>query len=304
MNITNPIRQRRKKKAFPVSTICRNCGTQQISRYCHNCGQDLFSGSERSLKEITNSFMDTVLAWDNKLIITLRYLIFYPGKLTREFFSGKIASYVFPAKLFWFMSILFFATISLDAEIELDTSDINKIIETVQGNISSETLEVEDKKKVSKEIKEILDDHIKGKESGELFMNYAPYAMFLLIPFFALLVQMFYFRKCRYYASQMIFSLHFHTFVFMAFAIFNLIILFSPTFEDSEILIYLYFFVPLIYFIISLFVVYRPKKRHLLWKIPLIMLLYVIALLAVVVLLGLLIGVLTYGIEFVGEIFD
>jgi len=246
--------------------------------------------------------MDTVLAWDNKLIVTLKYLVFYPGKLTKEFFAGKIASYVFPSKLFWFMSILFFATLSVDTEMELSNNDIGRIINVVQKNISAEENKVTDKEKVSLEIKEILDDRIKNNETSKVFISYAPYAMFLLIPVFALLVQMFYFRRCKYYASQMIFSLHFHTFVFLAFAIFNIVLFFHPPLEDSDSLTWLYFLLPAIYFIISLYVVYRPKKRHLLWKMPLIMLLYLFAMLVTIVLLAIVSGILIHGVGILDEI--
>jgi hypothetical protein len=99
--------KQKNKKVLPVQSVCRNCGTQLSGRYCHCCGQDLFAGGEKTVGEILYHTFDTVFAWDNKIFRTLVSLMFYPGKLTKEFFSGKIVQYVYPAKLFWFIPFFF-----------------------------------------------------------------------------------------------------------------------------------------------------------------------------------------------------
>ncbi|MCD7902058.1 MAG: DUF3667 domain-containing protein [Bacteroides sp.] len=98
--------------------VCRNCQTRLVSRYCHNCGQDLFSGTEKTINEIIYNTFDTVFAFDNKILITLKYLFFFPGKLTKNFFEGKVICYVYPAKLFWFATLFFFAMLTFNSKIE------------------------------------------------------------------------------------------------------------------------------------------------------------------------------------------
>lgn len=47
--------------------------------------------------------------------------------------------------------------------------------------------------------------------------------MFLLLPLFALFLKLFYDRKKYYYADHAIFSLHFHSAVFLLFFVFTLV---------------------------------------------------------------------------------
>lgn len=273
------------KTKLPIKNTCRNCGTQQISRYCHNCGQDLFAGSERSIKEILHNALDTIFAFDNNIIRTLKYLLFYPGKLTNEFFAGRIVCYVYPAKLFWFITLIFFAIIAFDSDNKaIDSDDVDEIIRIVETNLAEKT--PENRKVTHDKIDEVIKEKLSNKQIIETLMGYMPYAMFILMPFFALLVQMFFFRKCRYYVSQLIFSFHFHSFVFLFFAMVWGMGMIFPSLADSM-LWPISIWVPAVYFVISLYVVYKPKIRNLIWKIPVIVLIYGIAI--VIVLLGLVI---------------
>jgi Protein of unknown function (DUF3667) len=57
-----------------------------------------------------------------------------------------------------------------------------------------------------------------------------PKMMFILLPLFALLLELFYSRKKYFYADHVIFSLHFHTAVFLIFLIFAIVSLLFPAF--------------------------------------------------------------------------
>jgi len=59
-----------------------------------------------------------------------------------------------------------------------------------------------------------------GREVRKGFFENAPKVMFVLLPFFALLLKIFYFR--RYYVEHFIFALHLHAF---AFAIFTIVLI-------------------------------------------------------------------------------
>lgn len=47
------------------------------------------------------------------------------------------------------------------------------------------------------------------------FFNYAPTLMFILLPLFAVVLKLLYFRSRRYYAEHFVFLLHVHSFVFL-----------------------------------------------------------------------------------------
>jgi len=98
-----------KRKTEIVRAVCRNCGTPTVGRWCHNCGQDLFAGRMHQLRELAGDTLGNLFALDGKLLRTLWYLVAFPGRLTAEFYAGRIVRYVYPSKLFWFITIVFFA---------------------------------------------------------------------------------------------------------------------------------------------------------------------------------------------------
>jgi len=117
-----------------------------IARYCHNCGQDFYAGNEKTVGEIFYNTVDTVFAWDNKILKTLKLLLFFPGKLTKEFFSGRVVQYVYPAKLFWFITILFFAAINIEGKFGQSIGDnSNTEIVLKPGEISIQDKETTEK---------------------------------------------------------------------------------------------------------------------------------------------------------------
>jgi|GEM_PF-1202443 len=53
------------------------------------------------------------------------------------------------------------------------------------------------------------------EEFNDLFNDWLPKALFVLMPFFAFILRIFHWGKDRRYLQQFVFSLHFHTFLFM-----------------------------------------------------------------------------------------
>jgi hypothetical protein len=65
--------------------------------------------------------------------------------------------------------------------------------------------------------------------------HFVPKLMFFLLPIFALLLELFYNRKKYIYADHIIFSLHYHTAVFLIFLVFAIISLLFPALtKDTE----------------------------------------------------------------------
>ena len=53
-------------------------------------------------------------------------------------------------------------------------------------------------------------------EFGHLLMKAISYMMFVLMPFFALIVFLFYRKDTQYYLGTLVFSIHYHSFIFLA----------------------------------------------------------------------------------------
>ena len=257
-------------------------------RYCHSCGQDVFAGARRSVWKIVFNVFDNVFSLDNKLLVTLVNLVFCPGKLTKEYFEGHVVKYVVPPKLFWFISILFFAVLTSQVDFgnnkkDISPDEVNIMMtgEQIKDDVKSEdnisnSAEGEKDEKSKKE-------ELKIKMVKSVVSTYFPYLVFIMIPFFALFVMLFFHRRRDgfIYADHLVFAFHFHSFVFLFFGI---CILLSKVFPQvpTEIDTFV-FFTPPLYLLIAVYVFYRPRIISLVWKFPIMSFCYFVSLLVVVI---------------------
>ncbi len=98
---------------------CLNC-KQPISNkdnFCSNCGQvnDL---KPLSIKQYLSELLAGLFSFDTRTLSTLYQLIFKPGKVTKNYISGKRMCYVNPFKMYLHISILFFLMISLISKLD------------------------------------------------------------------------------------------------------------------------------------------------------------------------------------------
>jgi hypothetical protein len=70
----------------------------------------------------------------------------------------------------------------------------------------------------------------------------APTVMFLLLPVFALLLKLLYFRSSRFYVEHFVFALHYHAF---AFVLYTVIIVVPEVLRPELLLIWLYLYLPI-----------------------------------------------------------
>jgi hypothetical protein len=102
------------KKKFTVSHTperkerdCLNCGTIVQGRYCQNCGQENIIPKETFWSLVIHFFYD-ITHFDSKFFDTLKYLLFRPGFLSKEYLRGRRNSYLNPVRMYVFTSALFF----------------------------------------------------------------------------------------------------------------------------------------------------------------------------------------------------
>jgi hypothetical protein len=106
-----PAEARLPAPAAPASSVeaprCDNCGASVPGRYCGNCGQRL-EPPLHSLGHFIGVAAEDLTHADSRLWRTLLALLIRPGKLTREFLSGRRASYLPPVRLYLVVSVVFF----------------------------------------------------------------------------------------------------------------------------------------------------------------------------------------------------
>ncbi|WP_349318785.1 DUF3667 domain-containing protein [Chitinophaga sp. MM2321] len=86
---------------------CLNCGTEVPERFCTHCGQENTIQHE-TFGHLLKHFTADILHYDSQFLSTLKYLLFRPGFLTKEYLAGRRVKYVNPIKLYVFISFVFF----------------------------------------------------------------------------------------------------------------------------------------------------------------------------------------------------
>lgn len=87
--------------------ICLNCGAAVQGRFCHICGQENIEPKE-SFWHLVTHFAYDITHFDGKFFSTLKYLLFRPGFLSKQYLLGRRVSYLHPIRMYVFTSAFFF----------------------------------------------------------------------------------------------------------------------------------------------------------------------------------------------------
>ena len=210
---------------------CPNCGAPTPKEYCDTCGQrnlDLHT----SLRALIAEALEELLGADSRLGRTLFALFFRPGFLSREYRAGRRAHFTSPIKLYLAASAFFFVLgvsappplhlgsngLAIGAEPpgqerkSLDSAQLQSIHELVAGfghvgarlNAQIDRATAPDPQAAAQ-----------ARHAFELaFFNNLPRAMILLLPAFALLLKLLYWR--RFLIDHLVFVLHLNAASFCA----------------------------------------------------------------------------------------
>ena len=235
---------------------CLNCGHAVEERYCTHCGQENLEPTE-SIGHIIGHFFADITHFDSKFFITVKDLFLRPGFLTREYIAGRRMSYLNPIRMYIFISAIFFIALfagrkehsaaprpnaSIEAKEKNESLSLNMgdgvvLIDMTEykyntvHEFDSVQNSLPDSAKEKGTMRWILRHNVREKERRgtatihiEVDISHdIPKLMFLLLPLFALYVGLFYSRKKYYYVNHAIFSVHFHSFVFLLMLFFILL---------------------------------------------------------------------------------
>ncbi len=235
----------------PVDNTCLNCNTDlpKGAKFCPKCGQE-----NRDLRirfiELVGEFLSNTFNFDARLGRTVIDLIKRPGEMTKQFHEGKRARYVRPLQLYLFVSFVYFLLLSIvpttiinklpESLEEADLTAENAVIDvSVAGNdiyMLGENLKHTDpndeeaidsllsldgemehndwERHLLKQTIRAVNPKYEDELKKELFSNLS-WAMFLLLPLFAAMLWLMVRKISPYYIDSIIFSIHFHSVVFM-----------------------------------------------------------------------------------------
>ncbi len=202
----------------PVVLTCANCTTELKPKFafCPVCGQSTEPKVE-SFGEVAKTFLEDYFSFDSKVFRSLRPLVTNPGFLTNEYIQGRRVRYIPPLRMYVTISLLAFLLLA-----------INKPSRTQLQSGSEEisALELDEiQKDLSTAYPRSADDVIDVEEAfwDNFFDSTLPKLFFIMVPLYGLIQAMLYQRQRRYYMEHLIFSLHFHSFVFLMLLVYMLI---------------------------------------------------------------------------------
>jgi len=234
--------------------VCPNCKKELKGPYCYHCGQNQKSFDKFFWTLLNESFED-VFSLRSRASITLLHLLFHPGYLTREFFSGRRARYVPPLRLYLITSLVFFTVLTIVSRfadldgvvIESDKVAVvngEELAEDKKENVEDDGLNVQldglNLGLLTPEENQELRDRLEtqftkaakrfSEEPGELIdalLDASPPILFVLVPLFAVALKLAYFS--RYYTEHLILAVHNHCFLFISILTSNFLELFEQT---------------------------------------------------------------------------
>ncbi|WP_423149535.1 DUF3667 domain-containing protein [Rubrolithibacter danxiaensis] len=227
------------KKHYRSEKNCLNCGKSIEYNFCSYCGQENLQLKESFWHIVTHS-VGHYFHFDSKFLNSIVPLLIKPGYLTIQYNKGKRVSYLPPVSMYIFISIVFFFFSSLkNKKAEKENLEVrNEQADTIPAAKKEASLDQKDQqllfdsvdsalaKKSDDEKESYWEKYLNkkrvefGSESKRDAFNEAlehniPKIMFILLPLFAVILKLVYFRKHAYYVEHLIYSIHFQSFVFL-----------------------------------------------------------------------------------------
>jgi hypothetical protein len=203
---------------------CKNCGAPLAGAYCSDCSQRADVHLPSTL-ELIHEALEGITHSDSRLWVSLKYLLFVPGKLTQEFAAGRRVAYLPPFRLYLVLSVLFFVLTShsqphigplspdplaagspAGVKITADEACSHLQVQLFGGHQGEQRLRQACKQAVS--------DH--GQNLQHIVISAIPKAMFIFLPLIAFFHMLLYWRPRHLYAEHLLFFVHLHAFLFLA----------------------------------------------------------------------------------------
>ncbi len=220
------------KRRPRASTACLNCrrALRPNDRFCPACGQEV-RDLRLPLGHLLLELAEPLLHLESKSWRTLRTLVRRPGQLSVDFAAGRRVGQVPPLRFYIFVSFLFFLVLTLRMGGGGGAEKQEGNFSFSYGSINSDELRGLDaaavhRLMVSRGLAEsafnryvlLQMSRIASAGQAQFFhsmLKLFSYALFALLPLFALWLHLLYRKRRPYYVFQLVFALHFHAAVFL-----------------------------------------------------------------------------------------
>jgi hypothetical protein len=231
-------------------THCLNCGAELKGSYCYQCGQKDMP-RRQNISDLFINFISSFWSFESKFFKTFGTLLFKPGRIIQDYNAGKRETYYHPARMYVFLSFIFFLVYSFvpeedkinmnDDGRELTAEEKKQVLDSVETNWEENSLNGMKNVREYDSIQNTLppekqDEWVErylmrkmlllreqnGDSPKKIWSNYmssfaenTPRMIFLLLPVFALLLKLLYVRRDFYYSEHLIFAVFFYDFLYL-----------------------------------------------------------------------------------------
>ena len=179
-----------------------------MQSYCAACGEKRPDRDDWKLQTIAGeTFSELTNLEQSKLLQTLKLLVFTPGALTRDYWSGRRKAYLGPVKLY----LIFFALSLLLYSIHQPTAvyDVQTMAEMGTGGQLARVLD-----RVAAE--RGLPAAVVAEEMSSRWQSYISMSQLAYPLIIALTLKLLFVRRQQFFAEHLIFALHVLAFVFLS----------------------------------------------------------------------------------------
>ena len=220
--------------SIPRQTLtCRNCGHATVENFCARCGQEN-THHVLPLAELLRDVLDEFVKFDSRLLVTLKPLFTRPGFLTNEFLAGRRAGYIAPLRLYFMVSTVYFLAFSYHAASQMqhifETSSSLSVSASAPRVLEGRTVSTKEKtfsaasaadttqKQAKLERRERMLKRLQSRmvEGFKWYVDHMPTITIFLIPAYAFILQILYWRSQRLYMEHLVCMLHLQAFAFLA----------------------------------------------------------------------------------------
>jgi hypothetical protein len=113
---------------------CHNCGAPTFAAYCAVCGQERDT-HRHSLWDLLHDLFVEIVSFDSRILRTVMALLVLPGELSLAFHEGRTRRYMPAVRLYLFVSLLFFLTLSVTgiAIVQIELREVAKAYTVKMG---------------------------------------------------------------------------------------------------------------------------------------------------------------------------
>src|SRR5688572_11373495 len=90
-----------------LQQTCKSCGNVFSGKFCNHCGEKIYSDHDKSFGHILEEGFHFITHFEGTFLVTLKTILFHPGKLSEDYTFGIRKKYFKPLSFFLLLVVLY-----------------------------------------------------------------------------------------------------------------------------------------------------------------------------------------------------